>query len=298
MSDLSQYSYSILKRMYDNCKEKNESDLPLLIALMKANSNVRSQLLTDAAEDSTYIDSETRGELISGGYAVPKGNSTKMIITAKGIWEVMFRDEGFTTDDLIDGVQQLYFDQFSEKATISSSNRIALFAIISMRAFAESCCVDVKIKTISERWWDVFLAVNDFFLENGVILEKNSIRNQKKVKNDSEDLATNLIRHSDRVPRYTDEIFTKNKKLEYWADVLKDNGEIDIDRLALLIKLTLGDHINVDNYPIYSNFANDLCMDMGYMFESSFEESKYLSSSYDDVIRGAFEKASYMSLGN
>ncbi len=295
MTNLSSYSYKILARMVGKCKGLVDSDLPLMIALMKMTVNGRVQTLSDSSEDSTYVDSETKKELIEGGYVIQRQNTTQLILTAKGIWEVMFREDGYTTEQLIDGLQDMFFNEFSE-TKITASNRIALFSIISMRCFSKRCCVDVKIQAVSKKWWDVFLSVNDFFLEKGVIQEKASIRNAKKVKNDSEDAAVNLIRHSDRVPRYTHGMFSKSNKLEYWVDVLDESGNIDTDRLARLIKMTLTDSIDETNYVEYATFANDLCLDMGYTFESSFEDTQFLSSSHDDTIALAFEKASTLDM--
>ena len=294
MINLSQYAYSILKRMYDKCNDQSDSG-DLLISLMKKNANQRNEALSTSSEDSTYIDSETKHELVDGGYVVQKQNTTQLMITAKGIWEVMFREYDYTVEQLIDGIQELYFKDMAE-TKISASNRIALFSIICMRCYSQECCVDVKIQSISKKWWDVFLLVNDFLIKMGVVEEKYSIRNEKKTKNDSEDPACNLIRHSDRVPRFTNQIFRKGKNLEYWVDVLDKNGNIDESRLALLIKMTLGNSIDDTNYSRYSDFANDLCLDMGYLFESSFEDTHYLSSSQDDIIGRAFEHAAAIDL--
>ena len=288
---LSQYSVDRLREMYNECKERClDSEYPLIIALMKKSVNDRVQILKESSLNTSFIDSDTISELVGGKYAIELPNQSKIVITAKGLWEVMFRYNICDIDVLIDGIQSVYFNDIKD-VSITPKNKIALFSMICMRVFSKKCCVDVNRSEIADIWWEIFCIVNDFLIELGVIKEKDSIRKDKKKVNNSENEAVNLIRHSDRIPRYTDNIFSKSGGLEYWLDLSDLDGNVDADKLSKLIKKVLGENITADNYDTIAEFANDVCIDYGYKFKTSFEDTQYLGSRWDSTINYAFKKS-------
>ena len=289
--NLSIYSVDKLREMYNGCKDGcSNSEYPLIIALMNKTVNDRVQILQESSLDTSLIDKDTIDELVNGKYATLLSSQSKLVITAKGLWEVMFRDNICNTSDLIDGIQGAYFNEIKDM-TITSSNKIVLFFFLFMRNFSKKCCVDVKRSEIAEIWWNIFCTVNDFLIELGAIKEKDSIRKTKKNINDSESNAARIIRHSDKIPRYTDNIFSKSGDLEYWLDLSDSDGNVDSDRLSKLIKKILGNNITVDNCDLISEFANGVCMDFGYNFVSSFEDDRFLSCNYDSLVCYVFQKS-------
>jgi len=288
--ELSDYAYKKLKDSYlEFKKEMGPTNLPAILAISKKKSNDRSSILRGSAIDCNYIDDDTKEELLESGYVQKIENTTLLSLTASGVWAVESEEDGSTIDDLINGIDDIFYNDF-KTASITPSNKIVVFAMISMRSFSEKSSVDVKIeKNVSNYWWNIFLEVNDFLIKMGIIKSKDSLRKEKP-KSGIEDKASNLIRHSDKLPRFTYEVFSKSRKNQYWLDLI-DIDRIDIDKLSFLIKQILKDSITIENYEEFANFANDLCLNHRYEIESSYDDVTYLSCEYDSSIIDAFTKA-------
>ncbi len=291
MTKISTDAYDQIKEAYIDLKEMlGTGSLPIVLMIAKKKSNDRSKILRDSAIDSNYIDDELKNELIDGGYVQTIANTSQLSLTAKGVWTVESKEEGTSIEDLISGIDDLYYNEF-KGMRITSSNKIVVFAMISMRTFSENSTVDVKLeKNVSEYWWKIFLEVNDFLLKMGVISEKDSLRKEKP-NSGIEDKASNLIRHSDKLPRYTYDVFSKSGKNQYWLELTNEKGNIDTDKLAFLIKQILRDSITDSNCDEYWKFANNLCLDHRYEVESSYDDEELLSCEYDSDIRRAFKRA-------
>lgn len=294
MINISNYSYDVLCEAYNQLNEACGKPESLLIAFMKKKANDRSALLKQSAIDSNYVDSKTLEELIGSGYVQKIKNTSLLALTAEGVWEVEFRTKDDPLNDLLNGINDQFFDEF-ENVSITGRNKVVLFAMICMRSFSQDSSVDIRMeKDVTEEWWQIFVKVDEYLINMGVITKDNSITKERKSAG-TESNVSDLIRHSDRIPRYTDGIYSKSGKQQYWLDLIT-NKEIDVTRLSKLIKLTLGDKINYNNYEDYARFANDLCLDYGFLISQSYKESKFLSCDYDFIIRDSFEKASYLQL--
>ena len=288
---INQYSYEILKDIYNKCTEKQDnSNLPVILYLMKKSVNDRVQILKETAVDATYVDNETKNEMLTSGMLVEVKNTSKLAITAKGLWEVMNKEMDDATDVLISAIQNSYFDEF-KSMSITPRNRITLFAMISMRTFSKECCVNIKTTEISNQWWAIFLKVNDFLIKMNVVSPTYSLHKEGDYINDSETNTAKLVRHTDKLPRITNNIMSKSGKLDYWLDIANKNHEIDIQKLSFLIKQVLGNSLTNENCAEYWKFANGLCMNEGHHFELSFNDTTFLDCDYDSTIRRAFEKA-------
>ena len=296
MIDISNYAYGRLKEAYDRLDELCDHPQSVLLAFTKKKANERVTLLKESAIDTNYLDQAAQQELLDFNYVQTIKNTSLLALTAKGVWEVEFRTKDSALEDLIDSIDSQFFSEF-ESLSITSKNKVVLMAMICMRSFSSKSAVDVKMeKNVYDDWWEIFVKVDEFLIEMGVIPSKDSISkpNQKK-KSGIESNASDLIRHSDKVPRYTDNIFSKSGKNEYWLELIKNNT-IDVERLAFLIKLTLGNKIDETNFETYSRFANDLCLDWGYIISPSYSETKFMSCDYDFMICDAFERASYLNM--
>ncbi len=290
MSDMSVDAYKQLKTAYLALKKNIEqSRLPVILLLSKKRANERSKLLRESAIDANYIDKELKDELIEGGYVQEIKNTTLLSLTAKSIWTVQSKEENITVDELVSGIDELYYDNF-KSVKIKSTHKIVAFTMISMRSFSIKSCIDVKEnKNVSEYWWGILLEVNDFLVKMGVVPEKESLKN-KKTGSGIESNASNLIRHCEDLNRYTNGIYSYSGKNQYWIEII-ENNRIDLNKLSFLIKQILKDDISLENCDDYWKFANNLCLNHRYEIESSYEDDSYLSCGYDDDIHHAFKKA-------
>ena len=292
---ISEYSKNVLKELYDNCSEQcNDKSASLLVKLLNKKNNDRAEILKKAAIKTEYVDSQTKEELESNGLVYGIKNTTLICITAKGILTY----EALNSEDYLDifcnEMQTKYFDLFST-TSMSARNRICILDMIALRCFSQEACVDLRIDANTcDHWWNSMNDCSDFLISLETIKEKDSLRYYSS-ESGIENAASDVIRHSDRLPRITDGIFSKSKKNQYWLNVLMKDGEPNLDQLAFLIKQTIP-NLSRDNVVECYEFCNDLCLKYGFLIESSIKNSKYLGCEYDDYIKRAFEIAATLNV--
>lgn len=293
---LSGYAEQKVGDIYDRCREtcKKKYDT-LLMDMINCTQNEREGCLRNSAIDTRYLDEETIG-MLRGSGLVEFIDTSLLGITAYGILYVETKRGFPATNNLVEGIQSKYFVT-SQNTPISPKGRIVLMSAVALRCFSKDCSIDMRSqKDVRDEWWEIFNKVSEYLVSKGVIEEKNSLANYKS-KSEIEDKASDVIRHTDKLPRQTSGIFSKSGSNQYWLEVSTPVGGIDINRLATVMKRVLGDAINSENYQEYADWCNSLCSDEGFQVESSFADNRYLSCSYDDEIFKAFETAASLIIG-
>ena len=294
--ELSDYSEQKICDVYDRCREtcKQKYDT-LLMDIINCTQNDREKCLRESALDTRYLDDETVIQLKDAGF-VEFIDTSLLSITARGMLYVETKRGLPALENLVNDIQSKYFVT-SNNTPISSKGRIILLSAVALRCFSIDCSIDMRSqKDVRDEWWEIFNKVSEQLVSVGVIDEKNSLANYKS-KSEIEDKASDVIRHTDKLPRQTSGIFSKSGSNQYWLNVETPGGEIDIKKLATVIKKALGDSLNKQNYMEYANWCNSLCLDEGFQVESSFSDNSYLSCSYDDEITKAFETAASLIIG-
>lgn len=293
---ISDYAKQKISYIYDCCRKVCKTKHGcLLLDMIASTQNVRESSLRESSIDTRYLDKETIDMLCDSGLAYFI-DSSHIGITAKGILYVEYEREIPAMDRFIESVQTKYFST-SQNTPISPKGRILLLSAVALRCFSKDCSIDLRAqKDVREEWWEILLKTSDFLVSKGIIDEKNSLANYSS-KSEIEDKASDVIRHSDKLPRQTEAIFSKSGSNQYWLKIAKEGGGIDTDSLALVIKKILGENINLENYNEYADWCNNLCLSDSYKVESSFSDPCYLSCDYDDDITKAFEKAAVLIIG-
>lgn len=288
---LSDYANQKICDIYDSCRNQCKSKYDcLLVDMISSSQNDRENCLRKSAVRSEYLDAETLSMLKDAGL-ITFIDSSSLAITAKGILYVELFREVPAIDNLISAIQAKYFIT-SQNTPISPKGRIILLSMVALRCFSSSCSIDVRSrKDVRDEWWEIFIKASSYLVSLGVIDEKNSLSNYKS-KSEIEDKTSDVIRHTDKLPRQTEGIFSKSGSNQYWIEVSTADGRINTKLLALVIKKIFGNLINSNNYQDMANWCNALCLDEGYNVESSFINNGYLSCAYDDEITNAFEAAS------
>ncbi len=292
---LEDYARNKLKKLYDDClMECNSKPGNLIVDLISKKSNERSVILKESSIQSKYVDSETIESLIEHGLVSGLNNSERITITVRGILYIESLDNDQYISELADAIQSKYLDIFNTGAP-TARNRIVLLTMVTMRCFSEETAIDLRTSTgDAESWWSILQEVSEFMVEMGSVEEANSLREYRS-KSGTEDPASNVIRHSDKLPRQTDNIFSKSGKNQYWLSVEKSDG-IDLDKLAMVIRLSLGKKLDKNNYTKYANWCNKKCLLRGPDIKYTVKDDRYLSMDYNDTIKEAFEKASYFNI--
>ena len=161
--------------------------------------------------------------------------------------------------------------------------------MISIRTYSSSSTVDMRAEMdVKDAWWEIFLSHSNFLINYEIINEKSSMDNYRS-SSKIEHPASDIIRHSDKLPRSTKNIFSKTGKNQYFLDVMK-NDSIDTEKLAYIIFLVFGNKLNHSNIYEISKFVCSFGRLYGLSVINSLE-TNYYQIHYDDVINEAFKLA-------
>lgn len=266
--------------------------------IISKTNNSRADVLRKSALDLSELDSQDRECLLGKNYVVSIGVGEEYAITFRGIWFVESMEFISNENDLINWIQNKYFDPlFQNDAEVSDRDKCMAFTLISMRAFSEGSCMDLmndsRIRMI---WWDILKQSSVCLHSTGII--KNSIddstfrdKDTNKVKG-SDDPIVNIARHSFNLKgpsfgRY------QTGKLTYWFDIFESEGKPSEQVLAKLIRQIFG-KMNSKTASDMSDHSNAICMEYGWKIEQYYKDLTFLDVEYDQFIKKAFELASKM----
>lgn len=189
---MSDDSYTELHKMYARLRGEyslgggkliNES---LFLSFMNKRSTGLYKLLIMTATRVSEISPDSLGILMAEELVRPIDDETKIAITMKGIWRVEEEIKKISLQKFLKFVELSVIGQAvkSEDKKLKPNQRLALFTTISMRAFAESSCVDLKSERVTECWKKIILRCSSFLQSIGVlpqISEENLFGKSKNV---------------------------------------------------------------------------------------------------------------------
>ncbi|MEM3445097.1 MAG: hypothetical protein QW115_03915, partial [Thermoplasmata archaeon] len=253
-------------------------------------------LLKSAAISSQDINDTILRELLKEGLLQGSDEINKYTITAKGIWIVEKNENKVSEEKLIHFLNSKYFSQplSTGRKPLSEREKVIIFSMIAGRAFSIESPVDLKKDEYAKNAWKRILDNCSSKLHQCGVIKK---MDEKKLygKEGNEHPVSNLIRHTDSLPKKTKGIYTAAGQQKYYLDIyLKDKNALSKDALVFLIRLIFGNSQNeVTNIQNYEE-VYEFCRDMAY------EEAKYLydldklhfvSPTFDDTIKEAFRDA-------
>ena len=213
-----------------------------------------------------------------GGYA----------ITAKGVWEYEKQNNIISHDALIEYLDAKYFDTYSETTKpFSDRHKIIIFSMIAARAFSEFSPVDLKKEEFVLTTWEQIIN-KSYEMLHSLDIVSNMTAKGLYGKKGNEHKVSNLIRHSDEIPKRTKGIYktAKSRDQKYYLDLYKD-GKINTANLKFLLRQVFGNkklsHSEIDNLCV---FFNDISAAKSiYVFD--IKEHKFHNPKYDIIIRDA-----------
>ncbi len=244
-------SFDDLKRVYRRlhnalkvAKKLNGKEPSVLLAMLDVKSNPRYQLLLDSAVRSGELDTRSLDQLLERQLIRPTDDMLGYSITARGIWEVEVRTEGFQDPVyLVDGLDDKFFAALFEKPKpLSDKEKIIILFMISIRAFNEWAAVDLRLGDQAlDHMAQLIEKTHSFLLEQGNIqkLKKEDIFG----KSGNEHPVFNLIRHTDKIPRKTRNIFSSLGDQKFCLKLF-DEDELVLKELAFLLWLIFGERLD------------------------------------------------------
>lgn len=290
--DISDYSKSVLSKMYQRCvdslnadeTEKTNQSGSLVYVLQGMSSNRRTDVMRST--ETMRINEETASELINGG-CIRTGTSLKNYIPKLyGLWVIESGTIDF--DRLLS-----YMDKTVEEADtkeLTTDNKVVLATCIASRTFGPNAMVDLKKgDEIQNAWWDILVKVSIFMKEIGIIsksfdeyVSKSSIESGVSLK----------FRHTENIPRRTKGIFAKNGSNGYYLDVSDGNHNLDVEKLAYVIAAAFGSVLDDYNIRTVSKFIIRFYREnLTMIAQESFVDEYADREKVDEVMEKAFEMA-------
>jgi hypothetical protein len=280
-------SYRYLRQLYDGYRNSLERKKKLrsgsaLLSSLSIKNNERFRALNEASMSLNNIPAERLLELKESGLIRNTDDVSTYTISAKGVWEIERADGVLNEADLLDFIDNNYFDLFEAGKPLTEKEKVIIFGLLAARAFSAASCVDMRKDTpVKNAWKDVMVSSFSMLREMGVI--KKLTMDDLMPENGIEHPASHLIRHTDQLPRKTRAIFKASGKNKYYLDV-EDGDNVSLERIAYLFWLVFGESANPENI----DDINDYCTKIAYnasirVFDMA--EHKFSSPRYDELMR-------------
>lgn len=275
--------YNSLIKRYK--KEKHKS---LLIWFFDIKENDRLRLIGDSKIKKIRIPREAAEELIKNNFIRESDSIGEYVITAIGIWNYENAKNILSNDILLKEIDRKYFNTYNEiEKPLADRHKIILMAMIAARTFSENSPMNLKKSDYTMNTWEEIIKRSYELLNQlGVVSEMSD--EQIFGKPGNEHKVSNLIRHSDEIPKRTRGIYkTAESRDQKYYLTLFSSGKINTENLKLLCKQVFGErklsHSEID---MICDFCNEIASTKSmYLFD--LKVHVFHKPEFDNIIRDA-----------
>ena len=275
------------QKLYDTV-EKNRKKLDkgsIFISFLNVKSNVRGDLLRQSAIESFQFLPNIISYLENNNLIRETEIAGHFMISAKGVWEIEKNNEILNEAILLDYLDDKLFNICkSAEKPLSDRLKVVLLSLIAVRVFSIDSPLDLKTR---ERTLD---AIKDTVDESYTILKSLNLISKLDTldlygKPGNEHPVSNLLRHTDELPKVTRGIFKAPGNQKYFLDVYK-NGQVSKDNLKYLFEKIIGDKkLEVSELDSLSDFCCKIAHDKSIYLFDDIKNYPFLKSKYDDVLK-------------
>ncbi len=286
--------YRILTIFYNRLKSVLEIERPknphqsIYLPFIEMTANSRFRIFSSSALSVVNVSGLIIHSLHEDGCIEPADELDYYSITAKGIWTVEIKTGTLSTDDLLTYLSKKFFKNSNVSNKLSDKEKVVILLFLSLRAFSAEICIDLKQK-------DTALIV----LQNVAtkcykfLNELKCINNLKEVdifgKKGNEQPISNLIRHTETLPRKTKGMFKASGKQKYFLDV-SQNKELNSHKIAFLIATLFDKEQISENQEDLINFMESINLTSS-IYIYSANTTSFSSPMFDSDIKEAIEEA-------
>ena len=286
-------AFHLLERIYGNYRDilqgqKKKKIGSVLISSLEVKNNVRFRSLSEASVSGMDVEYSQLSELLDLGLLREADVPSRYTITARGIWEVETRRNTINESKLVDYIDAKSFDVFGGEPSLTDKEKVIVMSLIASRAFWSESSVDLYRDDTLEDWRSIVEDVFEKLADYGVIakLEKSDLFGSAI----SERPLSNLLRHTDALPRKTRALFKAPGKQKYYLE-LYDGKKFSNESLDYLVRLVFGGRITPSNLYDVHDFCNKIAHNKGIRI-FDLDKHPFLSMEYDDVILESLRKSS------
>lgn len=258
----------------------------LLKVFMNIKSNQAYELLTGS---SISLNAANKSEILSlekKGLIRISDKPDEYVITAQGIWEIENNNHVVDEVKLLSIIDDKYFNRFYLDSTLSEKEKVILFAMLATRPFSEKSAYDLKRgDIILDKLNQLIVNTYRMLYNNKIICDLSEKDLFGKVGN--EHPVSNLIRHTDMLPKKTRGIFRAIGKQKYYLD-LAEEGELKLESLKYLLKIIFNNDSGNTNSAVVEKYIRDANYEYAiYLYNMSTHV--YASPKYDSILENEIE---------
>ncbi len=283
-----------LEKFYDTLynslikRYKKEKYKSLLIWFFDIKENDRLRLIGESKIKKIRIPKEIADELIKNNLIRESDTAGDYVITAMGVWDYEKNKNILSQEGLLNEIDKKYFNTYNElEKPLAERHKIVLMALIAARAFSDKSPMNLKKGEYAMNTWEEIIKRSYELLNKlGIVYEMTE--EQIFGKPGNEHKVSNLIRHSDEIPKRTRGIYkTAESRDQKYYLTLFSSGRIHVENLKLLFRQIFEDkkltHSEID---LISDFCNEIASAKS-MYIFDLHEHIFHKPEYDNVIRDA-----------
>jgi hypothetical protein len=275
--------------LYDNLELKKKlKDKSIIKSFIDIKANDRYRLLNDSSITSEKLPTDQLQTLLKTGMIRNTDEINKYIITAKGVWEIEKNNNIISELSLIEFIDNKFYNFFDSEIKLRDREKSIIFSMICARSFSLKSSVDLKKDDFAlNSWKEIIEKCADKLISLNIINTKNK-ENLFGGKS-TEHPVSNLIRHTDELPRKTKGLYKAAGKQQYFLDIFKDNV-FNKEELSYLIWIVFSeqyDNIIIDDI---LKFCNNIAYNES-VYVYDINTHIFSTPEYDDILRDAFRES-------
>jgi len=207
------------------------------------------------------------------------------VITANGIWEIEKNNDTISENKLLNIIDEKFFNRFYLNTKLTDKEKIVIFSMLTARTFSMESALDLKKgDQLLEKLEYLIIECYKFLTFIKVINELQEKDLFGKVGN--EHPVSNLIRHTDLLPKKTRGIFKATGKQKYFLD-LSEEKEIRVESLRYLLRVIFDSVININGQEVAIFLKQKTYDYMIYLFDMT--SHVFSAPKYDFIIEEEIE---------
>lgn len=288
--DSEYYLKRFYDKLYDNLLFENKLKKDsILLSFFDVKSNVRYRALEFAAISNENIPELILSNLLKDNFIRPSDEINKYTITAKGVWVIERKNKNITEDSIVNQLDEKFFDVYLDNKKLSDREKVILFSMISARAFSEEAPIDLKKDEYALDAWKRILD-NSYNKLHEIKIIKKMNEEELYGKQGNEHNVSNLIRHTDSLPKKTKGLYKVKVPQKYYLDIYSNNS-LSKEKLEYLINIIFvtNKNMEIDNV----DEINDFCLKIAYEEAHNiydFKNHTFISPDYDDIVKDALKE--------
>lgn len=255
-------------------KYKNKS---IFINLLDVKSNDRYVLIRESSIKNPKFSKSILLHLLENNLICESDEINTYLITGKGIWEIE-KDRKYINEKLLlEYLNSKFFEIVKKSKPLNDREKVILLSMIAARTFSEKSTVDLKKDVYCMNTWKKILdEACDLLIGLNIIKKLDTTTLYGKEGN--EHPVSNLIRHTDALPKKTRGIYKAMGGQKYFLDIYQDD-KISTEKLRYIFNLIFGNSLELNLVEAILPFLNKTAYESDiYLFEADqhiFSDSKY-----------------------